>query len=140
MGAPWTHLEVNLEQSPDQTWWWSIEGVAGPAMGYPSREAATIALRRALLGLLEGDIPNPRAAFEADLELAIERFEELHAGLLAECREHGAAFTPWQSGKWEGSFLAVRALLTEYLLPMRDAWRLGGFFSRKGEKLAGREG
>lgn len=82
--------------------------------------------------------PDRQAAI-ADLEMVLTNLEALHAKLLADCQEHGAAFTPRQEGKWEGGFIMIRGVLVDELRPMLKAWKEGGAYSRRGEQILGRE-
>ncbi|MCP3961257.1 MAG: hypothetical protein GY719_25705 [bacterium] len=76
-----------------------------------------------------------RAAFIADLTLAIRNLEEIRGKLADDCRENGADYTQKQEGKFEGGFLMVRGVLMDWLEPMLREWTHGRHSSRKGEEI-----
>lgn len=77
-----------------------------------------------------------RAAMIADLEMVVGTLSMTFDGLREECEKHGAEFTKEQEARWEGGFMALRAVLADDLRPMLEAWKAGGQFSREGERIA----
>jgi len=82
--------------------------------------------------------PLPPEVYVADLQMVVDDIHNLFEKLKGECRVHGDKFTPKQEAKWEGSFMAVRGILTDALVPLLSNWKEGQPYSRIGEKVVER--
>jgi len=73
--------------------------------------------------------------FITDLELVVQRVNELRQRLIQEIQEHGEEWTPEQEAKWEGAFKAVFGILSDELHPCLRSWKGGHPYSRRSELL-----
>lgn len=80
--------------------------------------------------------PAVREAFIADLQMVVDHVRESLQKLRMHCELHGKDYSPVEEARWEGSFLALRGVLSDELKPMLRCWEQGYHFSRVGEEIA----
>jgi hypothetical protein len=68
--------------------------------------------------------------------MVVEILQQRHAKLIADCREHGAAWSPVQEATWDGMMTVYRNILVHELEPMLALWKRGDQSSQEGERIA----